>query len=306
MRLAPFVALLVLLVPALAAAQTQDAIGGVLVRGPGVVTVANRWFHLLGVEGPDADAMCDRSGVPYACGVVAMAKLAALANGKIMHCRLQQFSGDARWWGTCIPYDPGVRGPSASQPSINQEWVRSGWARTHTLHTDAYAAEEAAAHSEKRGLWLSAWPEPPAVAGAMAAEGPARVLDANTLIVGTIKVRLDGIDAPEVEQTCRVDGRVYGCGEVALGALMDLVMGKRIACTLRRQQGDDRAFGTCRDAAATDGPTINERMVQNGWAVADRRTGERYVPLETAASRQRVGLWSGPFVPPQRWRIGER
>lgn len=305
MRLAPLVALLVLLVPALGSAQTIDAIGGVLVRGPGVVTVANRWFHLLGVEAPDADATCDRNGVKFDCGVVAMAKLAELANGKIMHCRLQQFAGDARWWGTCIPYDPGVRGPSTTAPSVNQEWVRSGWARAHTLHTDVYAGDEAVARTDKRGLWLSAWPASPAANGT-AAEGPARVLDANTLVIGTIKVRLDGIDAPEIEQACRVDGRAYGCGDIALGALMDMVMGKRIACTLRRQDGDDRAFGTCREVAATDGPTINERMVQSGWAVADRRTGERFVPLETAASRQRAGLWSGPFVPPSRWRAGDR
>ena len=84
-------------------------------------------------------------------------------------------------------------------------------------------------------------------------EGAARALDANTLVVGSVLVRLDGIDAPELGQTCRVDGRVYACGEVALGMLMDLVMGKRIACTLRRIEGDDRDFGICREAGAGAG-----------------------------------------------------
>ena len=99
---------------------------------------------------------------------------------------------------------------------------------------------------------------------AFGVEGAARALDANTLVVGSVLVRLDGIDAPELGQTCRVDGRVYACGEVALGMLTDLVMGKRIACTLRRIEGDDRDFGICREAgpgAAADATDATLRII---------------------------------------------
>ena len=283
-----------------------EVIGGLLVRGPGVVMVMNRWFYLLGAEGLDEDAQCTRDGAPYACGIVGMAKLAEIANGKVLHCRLQQFVGDTRWWGTCSSYDPGTRAPVANAPSVNQEWVRSGWAKASTLHTDAYRADEDAARAAKLGMWNGTPPAP--AAAATVAEGAARVLDGNTIVVGGTKVRLDAIDAPELSQICRIDGRTYDCGEVAKGYLLDSVMGRRITCALAKREGDDRTFGTCR-VAGTDPATVtslNERMILAGWALADRRVSEAFTRHEGIAQRERRGMWAGQFLQPFRWRQGDR
>jgi endonuclease YncB( thermonuclease family) len=289
-------------------ARDPEVIGGLLVRGPGVVTVGTRWFHLLGAEGIDEDAQCTRDGAPYACGVVGMAKLAEIANGRQLYCRLQQFPGDARWWGTCASLDPVTRGPAANATTINQEWVRSGWARAHTLHTEAFKADEDAARAAKLGVWASTLSPASSSprADATLVEGAARVLDGNTLVIGGTKVRLEGIDAPEPSHICRAQGRTYDCGEVARGFLLDLVMGRSITCALSRRTGDDRAYGLCRLAGQPEAVSLNERMVLAGWALADRPTSERYVPHEGLAQRERRGMWVGQFVQPARWRQGDR
>jgi endonuclease YncB( thermonuclease family) len=62
----------------------------------------------------------------------------------------------------------------------------------------------------------------------LVASCPALADDADTLTVGGIRYRLDGIDAPELDQVC-IDhrGNPYTCGRRALDALQDLVAGRR-------------------------------------------------------------------------------
>jgi endonuclease YncB( thermonuclease family) len=53
------------------------------------------------------------------------------------------------------------------------------------------------------------------VAQAADISGVPRVVDGDTLVVGDIKVRLEGIDAPETDQTCLIVWPInaaYGCG----------------------------------------------------------------------------------------------
>ena len=67
--------------------------------------------------------------------------------------------------------------------------------------------------------------------------GDVRVVDGDTLAFEGlgIKVRLDGIDAPESEQTCEgADGSRYGCGADATRALA-----RRIAAGPVRCEGDE-------------------------------------------------------------------
>ena len=45
--------------------------------------------------------------------------------------------------------------------------------------------------------------------------GKADIVDGDTIKVSGIPVRLYGIDAPESRQTCKREGRIYGCGKQA-------------------------------------------------------------------------------------------
>src|SRR3546814_9272266 len=60
--------------------------------------------------------------------------------------------------------------------------------------------------------------------------GTARVVDGDTLRIGTQRVRLHGIDAPELAQRCGTERR-QRCGEMAAAWLKARVEGKRVACT---------------------------------------------------------------------------
>ena len=45
--------------------------------------------------------------------------------------------------------------------------------------------------------------------------GPARVIDGDTLGVSGQRIRLHGIDAPEKNQTCQIEGTPWACGIAA-------------------------------------------------------------------------------------------
>jgi endonuclease YncB( thermonuclease family) len=43
-------------------------------------------------------------------------------------------------------------------------------------------------------------------------------------------------------------------------------------------------------------------MVKNGYAVAYRRYSRDYVKDEDYAKKNKLGLWSGNFIYPEKWR----
>ena len=63
--------------------------------------------------------------------------------------------------------------------------------------------------------------------------GKACVVDGDTLEVAGERIRLFGIDAPEMKQTCEWPGKTVPCGRLATTALMDLTAGSEITCKIR-------------------------------------------------------------------------
>src|SRR4051812_12239262 len=67
---------------------------------------------------------------------------------------------------------------------------------------------------------------------AEAVSGAARVVDGDTIEIGSTKVRLYGIDAPESAQTCTGPlGKAYACGETATARVRQMTAGKAVTCT---------------------------------------------------------------------------
>ena len=70
---------------------------------------------------------------------------------------------------------------------------------------------------------LAAWTFPTL---AQSISGPAQAIDGDTLSLTGMHVRLFGIDAVELDQTCEREGRSWACGRDAQDRLAQLVAGQ--------------------------------------------------------------------------------
>jgi len=130
------------------------------------------------------------------------------------------------------------------------------------------------------------------------------VTDGDTLILDGVTYRLDGIEAPQTDQTCLDDkGATWTCGIEARDRLRDYVRKGDVRCTDR---GADSAYrkrrlGDC--SVVGEAISINQWMVQEGWALnVDRSAKGRFKGDRDDASTNRKGLWKGCFVSPEALR----
>jgi endonuclease YncB( thermonuclease family) len=126
-------------------------------------------------------------------------------------------------------------------------------------------------------------------------EGRAQVTDGDTIRIGEARIRLKGIDAPEMEQRCSRTGRSYACGETSRRTLIDLVSGETVRCRATGRDRYQRILARC----TVNGRDIGARMVEEGWAVS---YGRDYDHEENRARNRSAGLWAGEFTRPQDWR----
>ncbi len=135
-----------------------------------------------------------------------------------------------------------------------------------------------------------------------APQGSVHVIDGDTLELHGERIRLFGIDAPELKQTCRRDGQTWACGQAARQALAEKIGSHDIRCVPQ----DHDTYGRTVSECFLDGESLNGWMVRHGWALAYRRYSLEYVPAELAASRDKAGLWQGRFEKPWVWRHARR
>jgi endonuclease YncB( thermonuclease family) len=131
------------------------------------------------------------------------------------------------------------------------------------------------------GLCLGALPA--ARLHAQTVTGPAQVVDGDTVQVAGRQVRLLHIDAPESGQSCGA----LPCGTEATRHLARLVQGGDVTCQASATDAYGRLLGVC----TRDGIDLGRRMVADGHAMVFRRYGDTYDAEETAARRDRLGLW---------------
>lgn len=125
--------------------------------------------------------------------------------------------------------------------------------------------------------------------GFIRAEAPA-VHDGDTVALGPVRVRLHGVDAPELNQTCaRPDGSLWPCGTVARDRLAALAAGGDFACRALERDAYGRVIGAC----FAGGRDVNAIMVAEGLAWAYRHFSSDYVAEEDAARTAALGIWGG-------------
>ena len=124
--------------------------------------------------------------------------------------------------------------------------------------------------------------------------GFAQVIDGDSIRLEDRDIRIAGIDAPELRQTCVVQSGPYPCGDVARKALGDMLAGRIVTCRLSGRDRYGRRLASCE----ADGEDIGAALVSRGFAVAYGR----YESEEAGARRQKLELWSGTFERPSEWR----
>ncbi|MBB4187565.1 endonuclease YncB(thermonuclease family) [Sinorhizobium terangae] len=144
------------------------------------------------------------------------------------------------------------------------------------------------------GAYIAAKLPPPERTVTGELQGAATASDGDSLRLNGRRIRLEGIDAPEIGQTCRRGETTWDCGGEARERLTTLIRGHATACRLHGHDRYGRDLGVC-EAGQRD---LGREMVISGYAVSYGR----YQSEEDAAREERVGIWSGDFVRPQAWR----
>ena len=139
------------------------------------------------------------------------------------------------------------------------------------------------------------------LAGPAAADvtGRVRVIDGDTIQVGDTRVRLHGVDAPEMGQPCQTDsGQTWDCGQWASDGVEALFGGRRAVCVPIELDRYGRTEAKC----TVRGRDMGEVIVAEGYAFAFRRYSMDYDLTEKGAAVAGVGLWSMSLQAPAAYR----
>lgn len=125
--------------------------------------------------------------------------------------------------------------------------------------------------------------------------GKARASDGDSLRLGDARIRLLGLDAPELAQDCDgADGRPWPCGRVARDRLAALLSAGAVQC---RPEDTDQ-YGRLLAICTVGGSDLGAVMVTEGLAISFGR----YWTEEATARQRRAGIWAGGFDTPRDWR----
>lgn len=106
------------------------------------------------------------------------------------------------------------------------------------------------------------------------------ITDGDTLRCGSVRVRLHGIDAPEMDTPAGAPSR---------DALVAAVGDGPVLCEDTGGRTHGRVVAICR---RSDGLDVGEAVIRAGWARDwPRFSGGRYAPAEIEARTARRGMW---------------
>lgn len=118
----------------------------------------------------------------------------------------------------------------------------------------------------------------PALAPGRVLEGGCWVIDGDTIVIGKTRIRLAGIDAPELD---------HPWGQKSKWALVALCKGQVVTATVTGELSYDRVVARC---VLPDGRDLAAELVRIGLALDwPKYSGGRYRHLEPADARRR--LW---------------
>lgn len=121
---------------------------------------------------------------------------------------------------------------------------------------------------------------PPPIPASRKIVGRAWVIDGDTIALQRIKIRLAGIDAPELDEPW---------GKKSKWAMVNLCKGQTIHVELKGETSYDRLVGTC---YLPDGTDVGAEVVKAALALDGSYFSKgKYLHLEPEGARQRLGRY---------------
>jgi len=143
-----------------------------------------------------------------------------------------------------------------------------------------------------------------AIAAALLHGQAVRVSDGDTFTLSSqTRIRLFGIDAPELNQKCKRDNACEPCGQTSRDALVSLAQGGLICEP--RGKSYDRTVARC----VVGDKDLAFEMIKAGHAMVYGQYIKKRDPLramyldsEAKAKKEKVGIWASEMIPPDQWR----
>ena len=112
--------------------------------------VGDKEVRLFGIDAPEYDQSCQKTGQDWSCGAAAADRLAQLVNGKTVVCSSVGMDDHNRVLGRCM----------VGATDINRAMVASGYAVAYRRYSSDYVSAEDSAKVSKRGLWAGTFQMP--------------------------------------------------------------------------------------------------------------------------------------------------
>lgn len=114
------------------------------------IEIAGQRIRLHGIDAPEGQQTCQKSGKTYSCGTEATFALAAIIEEHSVRCEEKDVDRYGRIVAICYtgPYD------------INATMVHDGWALAYRRYSTDYVEFEEQAKAAQRGLWSGKFMEP--------------------------------------------------------------------------------------------------------------------------------------------------
>ena len=128
------------------------------------------------------------------------------------------------------------------------------------------------------------------------------ITDGDTLKRNGISYRLEGMDAPEINQICNLNNQDWECGLAATLYLEQLHGKDGFECEDLGQDRYKRILARCYILKNDNRKDIGSLMVEEGYALAYRKYSIDYIDEEELAKENKRGLWRSKFIKPWEWR----
>jgi endonuclease YncB( thermonuclease family) len=169
----------------------------------------------------------------------------------------------------------------------------------------------AATHAAPRQDVASPQATAPEARASQAIVGTAEITDGDSIKINGTSIRLHGIDAAEMSQTCTAapattrfmvhEPGTWNCGLEARRALARLIGNAEVSCVETTIDRYGRTVARCR-AGETN---LNAEMVRQGQAWAFVKYSTDYVEIEKEARAARRGIWQADTQTAWDYRAGK-